>query len=176
MRKLHRDAGVKALDAIVSRLTPWILIELLDLDGLSTEGTLDELHDRRLRFDIRMADATLDVPVYREDFRVENLPDTTADLLTQMSREEIQLPWVTDAASARAGVSSHAKGHAEDGSKLRAPPPCTSERVAPSEPAEAIAPDTPTPLSSRVWNALTALLRLFFAEWKSRILWGARWY
>ena len=62
----------------------------------------------------------------------------------------------------RAGISSHAEGRAEDGSKLRAPSPCTLERVAPSEPAEVIAPDTLTPSSSRVWNALTALLRLFF--------------
>ena len=35
-------------------------------------------------------------------------------------------------------------------------------RVALSEPAGTIAPDTPTPSSSRVWNALTALPRLFF--------------
>ena len=99
MRKLHRHGGVKALDAVVSRLTPRVLIELLDLDGLSTEGTLDELRDRRLRFDIRKADATLDVPVYREDFRGENLPATSADLLTQMSHEEIQPLWLSDAAA-----------------------------------------------------------------------------
>ena len=62
----------------------------------------------------------------------------------------------------RAGISSHAEWRAEDGSKLRVPPPCTLEREASSDPAEAIAPDKPTPSSSRVWNALTALPRLFF--------------
>ena len=102
MRKLHRHAGV---DAVVSRLTPGVLIELLDLDGLNTEGTLDELRDRRLHFDIRKTDATLDVSVYCEDFRGENLPATTADLLTQMSREEIQPLWLSDAAAVRAGIS-----------------------------------------------------------------------
>ena len=106
MHKLHRHAGVKALDAVVSRLTPRILIELLDLDGLSTEGTLDELRDRRVRFDIHKADATLDGLVYREDFRGENLPATTADLLMQMSREEIQPPWLIDAEAARPEISS----------------------------------------------------------------------
>ena len=100
MRKFHRHAGVKALDAVVSRLTRRILIELLDLDGLSTERTLDILRDRRLRFDIRKTEATLDVPIYGKDFRGENLSATTADLITQMSREEIQPLWLSDACDA----------------------------------------------------------------------------
>ena len=146
----------------MDKLSPRLLIELLDLDGLSTEGSLEELRDHRVRFDVRRVDATLDVPVYREDFRGENLPATTADLLTQMSRKEITPPWLSDAPPARAEINTRAEVHVENVPQLEAPPLRTSKRIAPSESTGVMAPDAPTPSSSRVWSALTALPRLFF--------------
>ena len=69
MRQLRRDAGVRALEEMVIKLTPRLLMVLLDQYGLSAEGTLEALRDRRLRFDLMKADAGLDVPVYEDDFR-----------------------------------------------------------------------------------------------------------
>ena len=40
-----------------------VLKVLLDQDGLSAEGTFEELCDRRLGFDMMKADPGLDVPV-----------------------------------------------------------------------------------------------------------------
>ena len=68
MRRLCRDAGVRALEEMVTKLTPRLLMVLLDQDGLSAEGTLEVLRDRRLRFDVMKADPGLDVPVYEDDF------------------------------------------------------------------------------------------------------------
>ena len=69
VRKMRRDKGVRDLEEMVVKLTPRLLMVLLDQDGLSAEGTLEELRDRRLRFDIMKADPGLDVPVYDTDFR-----------------------------------------------------------------------------------------------------------
>ena len=69
MRRLRRDKGVRDLEDMVVKLTPRLLMVLLDQDGLRAEGTLEELRDQRLRFDIMKADPGLDVPVYNTDFR-----------------------------------------------------------------------------------------------------------
>ena len=61
MRRLRRDKGVRDLEEMVVKLTPRLLMVLLDQDGLSAEGTLEELRDRRLRFDVMKADPGLDV-------------------------------------------------------------------------------------------------------------------
>ena len=40
MRRLRRDQGVRDLEEMVVKLTPRLLMVLLDQDGLSAEGTL----------------------------------------------------------------------------------------------------------------------------------------
>ena len=62
MRWLRRDAGIRALEEIVVKLTPRLLMVLLDQDELSAEGTLEDLRDRRLRFNVMKAEPGLDVP------------------------------------------------------------------------------------------------------------------
>ena len=47
IRRLRRDKGVRDLEEMVVKLTPRLLMVLLDQDGLSAEGTLEELRDRR---------------------------------------------------------------------------------------------------------------------------------
>ena len=52
-RRLRRNAGVQAvvvivLETIVVKLTPRLLKVLLDQDGHSAEGTLEELREERL--------------------------------------------------------------------------------------------------------------------------------
>ena len=74
IRRLRRNAGLRVL---------------LDQDGLRAEGTLEELRDRRLRFDVMKADPRLYVPIYDNDLRNEGLPATTAELHMQSSRNEI---------------------------------------------------------------------------------------
>ena len=69
MRRLRRDAGVRELEEIVVKLRTRLLMVLLDQDGLSAVGTLEELRDQRLRFDVMKADPGLDVSVYDNDFR-----------------------------------------------------------------------------------------------------------
>ena len=92
MRRLRRDAGVKALNEIVRKLTPRVLIVLLDLEGLSSEGTLEGVQERGLRFDVIKLVPGLNVPIYDDDFRRESLPAIMAELLTQASCEEINFP------------------------------------------------------------------------------------
>ena len=135
MRRLRRQPGVTTLEGVVNKLVLRLLRELLDLNGLSTEGSLEELRDRRLRFDVRRVDATLDIPLHREDFRGENLPATTAVLLTEMSREEINSPWLNDAPPVRVEINARAEVHVENGLQLGAPPLRTAERVTSAGPA-----------------------------------------
>ena len=74
---------------MVRKLTPRVLMVLLDQEGLSSDGTLEELQERRLRFDVMKLVPGFSVPVYDDDFRRDSLPTTTAELITQASREEI---------------------------------------------------------------------------------------
>ena len=91
IRRLHPDARFRALDGMVQKLTPRVLMMLLDQEGHSLEGTLDDLRERRLRFDVMKLVPGMTVPIYDDDFRRDSLPATTAELLTQASREEIGL-------------------------------------------------------------------------------------
>ena len=111
---------------------------LLDQDGLSAEGTLEELRDRRLRFDVMKADPGLDVPVYDTDFRKDRLPVATSELLMQSSREEFVPSGSGGRALAGPTDSAQAPEPVVAEGNLREPPLGASEQVPPTAPAEVI--------------------------------------
>ena len=89
LRRVLADPGIKELADLVNKLSPEVLIQVLDRNGLSTTGTMEELRERQLRYDIRRVFPSVGVRMDEADFCGDRLPVTTAELLIHNSREEL---------------------------------------------------------------------------------------
>ena len=168
-RKLRRVLAyprIKELADLVKNLSLEVLIQVLDRNGLSTTGTMEELRERQLRYDIRRVFPSVGVRMDEADFRRDRLPVTTAELLIHNSREELT-------ASQEKRSDGTTKGGATktatlDGRMsaldLRASSPSTSNQPDSSVPEEVVEARAPIRQSSRLWSALVTLPRMFLTR------------
>ena len=53
LRRVLANPGIRELADLVNKLSPEVLIQVLYRNGLSTTGTIEELRERQLRYDIQ---------------------------------------------------------------------------------------------------------------------------
>ena len=166
LRRVLADPGIKEIADLVNKLSPEVLIQVFDRNGLSTTGTMEELRERQLRYDIQRVFPSVGVRMNESDFRGDRLPVTTAELLIHKSHEKL-------AASEEKRSDGTTKGGATritalesqtSALDLRASSPSTSNQPDSSVPEEVVETRAPSRQNSRLWSALATLPRLFLTR------------